>query len=175
VQIEIQVLETTPGEIRSAALFTDPKARPGRPDLGEAYPAIVSHLAETLGSERVFQAALMEERFPEKSWKRSRPHFKNGLSSGLAAALTPPVPNRPTRLLRQPKKIEVTREKIFLPKKSYTILDWSQVERLSGHWLDHPEFKAEERNYYQVRIAEGPVLWVFEDPLHQFFLHGWFE
>lgn len=173
VEITLEVLETTHAELLTES-FLKSSAR------SEDWNAAVAHLAESLGHDRVFQAQLVPERFPERSWKRIVP--KNKLHAGSHSSDEPGVLNlapRPTRLLQAPKKIEVTREKVFLKSrqqtKVYTIVEWSRMERISGHWLDDPEFKAKERNYFQVAIQEGPPLWIFEDRKHEFYLQGWFE
>jgi hypothetical protein len=173
LRLRLVVRETTPGYQRQQHLFDR------RDDLDEAYHSIMAHLAESVGPGQVFRAVVREARLPEKSWK------KREREDELHADVETQVAVRPSRLLARPRKIEVTREKIFLKVagrgraaagfKSYTIRSWSKVERISADWLESPVFQAVARNYYQVEIAEGPPLWIYEDEKHEFYLHGWYE
>jgi hypothetical protein len=169
LRVRVVVEETTPGYQRQAHLFDR------RDDIEEAYHSILAHLAESVGHARVFRAVVQEQRLPEKSWKK-REH-----DGELHAAVETLLATRPTRLLTQPKKIEVTHEKIFMKTarpgglKTYTIQSWSKVERITADWLESPVFQAVARNYYQVAIAEGPALWIYEDEKHDYYLHGWYE
>lgn len=171
LRVRTIVRETTPGYRRQQHLFDH------HDDIAEAYHSIVSHLAESLGQTRVFRAVVQESRFPEKSWKKRQNEKET--HADVATVLTA----RPSRLLAKPRKIEVTKENIFLlpvkgargAGKVYTITSWSRVERISADWLESPEFKSLTRNYYQVAIAEGPPLWIYEDESREFYLQGWYE
>lgn len=136
-----------------------------RDDQTEKMNAAIGHLAEALGAESVFRAKLVEERIPELSWKRSSRIEKNE-----AVDLTDKIPLRPTRLLSNPQPIEVTQTQVQMRKRTFTIEHWSEVERISCHWLDQLQL----RKYYKLDIIEGPSLWVYQDH-ENYYLHGYFE
>lgn len=160
LRVDFEVIDTTPGyEEQSNYLNQENEQR-------EELNSIVAHLAETVGKENIFKASLLEERFPESSFKRV-----SADSPITTIDLNGVIPQRPSRLLKNPHPIQVTQNSVFIRKKPYKILNWSSVERISGRWLD----KEESRSYYRLSIEDAPAIWVFEDINKNFFMHGYFE
>ena len=159
IGIRFEVLETSYGYEMQKSLFHH------REESSEALNGVMGHLAEILGKTKVFHAVLKEERLPELSWKK-RDHEKE-----MHADIVDKIPSRPLKVCPKPLRLQVTKDKIFLKNKSYTVTAWSEVERISDHWLDGEI----ERNYYRVAIVEGPALWIFKNAGDEYYLHGWFE
>ncbi|MBC7396768.1 MAG: hypothetical protein H7333_04925 [Bdellovibrionales bacterium] len=159
VGIRFEVRETAYGYEMQKSLFHN------REESFEALNGVMAHLSEILGKTKVFHAVLKEERLPELSWK------KRECEKEVHADIVDKIPGRPLKVCPTPLKLQVTKDRIFLKKKSYTVTAWSEVERISNHWLDGEI----SRNYYKVSIVEGPALWVFKDAADDYFLHGWFE
>jgi hypothetical protein len=151
------VSETSIGYEMQSNLFHN------REQSSEAVNAVMAHISELLGKGKVFHPVLVEERLPEVSWKK-RDHDKEQ-SADLSI-----LPLRPITVCPKPIKVQVTREMIHMKKKSFKIITWSEVERISDHWLDGEI----ERNYYRVTIENGPDLWIFKTKADEHYLHGWY-
>jgi hypothetical protein len=136
-----------------------------RDDFDEAMGSLFGQLEEFLGKDRVFWARVTEQRFPEKSWSKSKggaePH----------AEIHGKYPMRPTRIFKVPVPMGVIEGRVLLKGRRYKAIRWSQLERLALDWLDD----CPARNYYRVDLESGQALWVFSDPGHHFFVHGYFE
>lgn len=168
--IETKVLASAPFEYGQKNIFHNDE------DKSEELLSFHHQLVEVLGRENIFQAELLEDRRPEKSWKKnfdglheSRPEFLN--FSDL-------LPERATYLCRYPVRIEVTAGYVHIQKRRYRILHWNnQMEKISGGWFESPKANIEnkfDRNYYQVELEDHKRITVFEIPERQFFLHGYY-
>jgi len=135
-----------------------------REDQTEKMNAVASHLRESLGADKVFRASLVEDRIPEKSWRKLE---KNERPAALD--LSDRIPLRPTRIL-QPETIEVSANQVTFRRRRWRIERRSEVERISAHWLDGLQV----RHYVRLDLEHGPSLWVFEDA-NGTFLQGVFE
>ncbi len=131
------------------------------------HQALLSLLSEKNGKDKVYKASLKKRRLPEYAWEKTKAHEAKALK--LFATL----PDRPTKVISKPLPLRITHQKIFLEKldRSYTVVSWSEVEKLRDQWEDG----VIERDYYKVTILEGPPLWVFKIPEGEYFLNGWFE
>lgn len=136
-----------------------------REERDEAIGSLFGQLEEYLGQNRVFWASLTEERFPERSWKRSRMHCEE------QPDILGRYPIRPTRVFRSPIPVNVIQDRVVLKGRTFKSIKWSAVERLSLDWIDDEP----ARNYYRVDLEGGRALWVFSDPSHHYFAHGYFE
>jgi protein ImuB len=161
LSVRYEVLETTPGYDAQRDFFHSQEERT------ERLNSAIEQLAEELGKEKVFRAVTLEERLPEKSWKRRSGSEKSARLDGAGGPL---VPLRPTRLLPEPLKVEMNREKIILHGRELTIRSRSSVERISTGWLDG----LQTRDYFKAETEEGEAFWVFRDG-DSYFLHGYFE
>jgi hypothetical protein len=144
-------------------------------ETAELLSSLLKQLAEAHKKENIFQAELTEERLPEKSWRRS---FRLSASDSAGKlSLEGRIPRRPTYLMK-PERVEVTGGSVHIRKKPFKILRWSEnVERITGGWLhsdQDPYLLSHDRNYYQVEIETGTVLSIFQTPLQEYFLHGYF-
>ena len=136
-----------------------------REERNEVMGSFFGQMEEFLGKGQVFWASVTEERFPEKSWvKKRNPELQT-------VSLIKRYPKRPTRVFKTPVPITVIQDRIVLKGQNYKVRKWSSVERLSLDWLDD----VPSRNYYCVDLEKGTTLWVFTDPGHNYFLHGYFE
>lgn len=136
-----------------------------RGDSKEEMGSFFGQIEEYLGKGQVFWAQVTEERLPETSWAKSR------LPDPGAVDLNGRYPRRPTRIFARPLSITVIQDRLVLKGRTYKIAQWSAVERLSLNWLDD----SPARNYYQVDLDSGTRLWVFTDPGHHYFVHGYYE
>ncbi len=157
VGVRLEVLEHVAGFDSQREFFQEDS------NVEEDRNALLSFIAESVGRENVFQAHLKEERLPELSWEKAR--VKSPQKIDLSR-----LPPRPSRMLGKPERIEVTEGKVFLGSKSFPIIEWSEVERVSSRWLD----QFERRDYYKIDIENGCPLWVFMDTDGRTFLHGYF-
>jgi hypothetical protein len=157
-KIQMTVLETVVGSFGQRHLFHN------REEDQHQLNALIAQLCEIYGERKIFQARLIEERVPEKSWQPV------ALTPGSQLDLRGRVPLRPTHL-GTPEKIEVTQNRIYIRRKPYAITHWAEsIERISSHWLDG----VIDRNYYQVEVEDQTVLWIFKDPSNVYYLHGYF-
>jgi protein ImuB len=154
-------------EVTRAVLSTDSQRNffHNRDDFAEAMGSLFGQLEEYLGPGHVFWAQVTEDRLPEMSWIQTQ-----GGDSPYVT-LQGRYPLRPTRVFKAPVPITVIEDRISLKGRVYKTLKWSKPERLSLDWLDDTP----ARNYYRVELEQGRAFWVFSDPTHHFFLHGYFE
>ncbi|RYZ87628.1 MAG: hypothetical protein EOP06_12375 [Proteobacteria bacterium] len=135
-----------------------------------------NQLIEMLGKENIYQAELTEDRRPERSWKKNygSPHEVLPPPANLKELL----PERATYLCRYPIRIEVTAGYVHIKKKKYRILNWDNaVERISGGWFEKPEEEVKntfDRNYYYVELEKHQRITIFETPLKEYYLHGYY-
>jgi len=158
IRLRFTVLETAMGYEGQRNFFH------AREDQTEKMNSVASHLRESLGAEKVFRASLVEDRIPEKSWRKLEKNEKSA-----AIDLTDQIPLRPTRLV-QPEAIQIAADEVTFRRRRWRIERRSEVERISAHWLDGLQV----RNYVRLDLERGPSLWVFEDS-NGFFLQGFFE
>jgi hypothetical protein len=162
--LRCSVVSTTPGRSSQKDFFA-PHDGSTELDQQEALGSLFGELEEFLGRDHVFWARTTEERFPEKSW------VKTSQKESPQADLEGRYPKRPTRIFKNPVPISVIQDRVLFKGKKFKSIRWSKVERLSLDWLnDTPA-----RNYYQVELEGGRTLWVYSDPQHHYFVHGYFE
>ena len=171
IAVTCDVLSTTLGQNAQRNFFHS------REEYEEAMGSLFGQLEEYLGKGRVFWAKTTEERFPEKSWLRTKQ------KDSFQADLKNRYPRRPTRIFTSPIPISIIYRaegnlalqagvnRIVFRGKIFKSVKWSQVERLSMDWLDD----VPARNYYRVELEDGRALWIFSDPGHHYFAHGYFE
>jgi hypothetical protein len=169
-EIQTTVLKAVPFEIGQKNIFNNDEEK------FEHLHSIHNQLVEILGKENVFQAALTEDRRPEKSWKKIFDHPHEALSA--PSQILHIIPERATYLCRYPIKIEVKAGHIYIKNKCYKILFWdNQIEKISGGWYEKPSVEIQnvfDRNYSFVEIEGRQKISVFETPDHQFYLHGYY-
>lgn len=169
----IEALETTVTQT-VVGLLGQKNLLHNREEVSEQLASLLSQLSESHGKENIFQAEIVEDRRPEKSWKKS---LKIDFDNPIAGPhLEGRIPLRPTHLLR-PEKIEVTAGFVHIRKKPFKIVRWAEsVERISGGWNESSSTKTNtyDRNYYQVELESGTLVTIFETPKQQFYLHGYF-
>ena len=144
-----------------------------------ALAPLVDRLAVRLGAERVFRAAPVESRLPERSVRRV-PALAPAAGSSWPAALP-----RPSRLIDPPEPVEAT---AVVPDEPPSFFVWRRVryvvrgadgpERVRGEWWRADAEVASLRDYYRVEDREGRRFWLFRDaPMAQggrWWLHGRF-
>lgn len=159
VGIEIEVLQTAVNYNGQKNFFH------AREEIKERSDAAISQIAEHLGPDRIFLGKYIETVVPERSWTKAKvaPSSYPDFSSHL--------PERPSRLLRSPLRVQIAQEFIHIGKRKYRITKWSEVEKISADWLD----RLVERRYYRLQIEGKPTAWVFQDSSDEYFLHGYFE
>ncbi len=169
------VTASAPSQVGQKNLFHN------REEIAEQLHSLLSQLGETHGRENIFYAQLVEDRRPERSWKRTAqaPAEKSQLPT-LSVDLRGKIPLRPTYLLR-PEKIEITAGYVHIRRKPFKILKWSDsVERITGGWIEKSHVTNEsientfDRNYYSIELVTGTTISVFQTPLQHYYLHGYF-
>ncbi len=159
IAMSCEVLSTTLGHSAQRHFFHS------REEYTEALGSLFGQLEEYLGKGHVFWTKTTEQRFPEKSWEKTRNKTDESVD------LHQKYPLRPTRVFKSPIPISIIHDRILFKGRAFRTIRWSCVERLSLDWLDNTP----ARNYYRVDLTEGRALWVFSDPGHHFFVHGYFE
>ncbi len=148
-------------------------------ETAEKIHILLSQLNEVHGKEKIFHAALTEDRRPERSWQKIIHQTDNKLKT---IQINEKIPPRPTYLIR-PEKIEVRAGFIFIRRKPFRISKWSEnFERITGGWAEESNLNLEnqhlqnsfDRNYYQVELETGTVLTIFQTPAQSYYLHGYF-
>ena len=162
--VECRVLETVKGlSAQKNLLNNNEEAR-------EQKQTLIGQLSEKHGRDKIFQAELVEDRRPERSWKKvSKVALKN-------IEFLKKIPERPTHLL-SPRKVQITAGFLHYGDKKLRIVKWSLwVERISGGWHEQPGNleSSFDRNYYKVELENGLSLAVFQTPNKNFYLHGYY-
>jgi len=156
-------------------------------DTQRALSALVDHLTNRLGPEKLWRVAPYASHVPERAVQRASP---------LNA---PPVwdsdhiPSRPIRLLRRPESIDVT---ALLPDDPPVHFHWRRSlhrvraatgpERIAAEWWrraqpDDMHQTDLVRDYYRVETTEGARFWIFRSGLRgyvrapRWYLHGLFS
>lgn len=162
--LETRVSNTVPGTIGQRNLLHRHE------EIDEQQQALLGQLSEIHGKENIFFAELIEDRRPEKSWKKTEK------AAARPSDFTARVPLRPTHLLK-PEQIEVTTGFVHIRRQAYPILNWSQnVERISGGWQEQATDlnNSYDRNYYVIELENGSSISIFQAPDQKFYLHGYF-
>ena len=114
----------------------------------------LDRIANRLGSENVHGVKPAADHRPEASWMAT-PMEK--------AASNLKFPDRPLWLLPEPRALQLA----ALPRIT------SGPERIESGWWDDCDV---QRDYYVVRVATGPDLWVFKDLQNSnWYLHGFWS
>lgn len=164
--VQTTVLKTAPGTEGQKNLLHRHE------EIIEQKQALMAQLIEIHGKDQVFQAQLVEDRRPERSWtKVPESSWKKTADEKMKdSELIKQIPLRPTHIMR-PEQIEVTAGMVHIRKKAYRILQWPKdVERITGGWQKTPY----DRNYYILELENGVKISVFQDQNQKFFLHGYF-
>jgi protein ImuB len=157
ISIAFQILEWVPAKEAERDFFTK------KEEEEEAWGSLVSRLSDKLGKEKVFIASPVERYLPENGWTKT-------LNQPLEASL--PIPSRPLRLLKSPKKITISGKNIYADRKKWEIEEMEGPERLSGEWW----FESFDRDYFKVTSRSGEALWIYKTPgTKQYYLHGIFD
>lgn len=140
---------------------------------------LVDRLAARLGESRIFRAAPIESRMPERSVGRVSPLAPRTQASWPAA-----LP-RPSRLIDPPEPVIAF---AVVPDEPPASFVWRHVrhkvraadgpERVRGEWWRVDEEVASLRDYYRVEDSEGRRFWLFRDaPMAEngrWWMHGRF-
>ena len=141
----------------------------------EQQQALLGQLSEIHGRENIFFAELVEDRRPERSWKKvDKTDQKKSVE--FNRQLTTRMPLRPTHLLK-PEQIEVTAGFVHLRGKKLRIAAVSsEVERITGGWQNIPaDLKnSYDRSYFQIELENHTELLVFQTADQKYYLHGFF-
>lgn len=120
----------------------------------EALTHTLDRLAARLGKENVHGLQSIADHRPEASWASTTPERK---------APEPNFPGRPLWLLPEPKPLQIS----AIP------LITSGPERIEAGWWDDHDV---QRDYYIVRLSNGPDLWVYRDlSSSNWYLHGFWS
>lgn len=132
--------------------------------LGQA--AIQRYLpAEHYWPERSIQPAYNLTQQPESSWPDQTQRPVRLLSNPIPVSVSAPVPDYPPMLFRYKGMV-------------HTIVKADGPERIEQEWWLQ---EGEHRDYYCVEDEKGQRYWLFRsghytgEPLHQWFLHGYFS
>lgn len=171
-EIVLSAPRTEPVEGRQASVLD---AGAGEGDLAP----LVDRLGVRLGEHRVFRAAPVESRVPERSVRR-------------IPALTPPLRHswptalpRPSRIVDPPEPVNAI---ALLPDAPPTFFFWRRTryivraadgpERVRGEWWRTDREVNSLRDYYRVEDSHGHRFWLFRDaPMTenpQWWMHGRF-
>jgi protein ImuB len=162
-----------------------------RSEAREPLPDLLARLSDHLGDAALVAPVCVEAWRPEAAWRAERfPRASIGARvdrRAEALASDDPVAlqqawewelesPRPTRLLREPHRLEVRWEggepaAVRLPRGWAVVERSSPVERLVGEWWD-PQ-NAFDRDYRVLRV-DGRDLWMYAEGGHCW-LHGWFD
>lgn len=171
-QIESHVLSTVVFTGAQRNVFSNDEEK------SEGLDNLHNYLSELVGKKSLFQAKLLQDSRPEKSFEKlfGSSHRETDKAESMLIAET--LKKRPTYFLPRPVKVEVTAGYIFIREKKYRILHWDpDVERISGGWFEKPDERftnTYDRNYSFVEIEGGQRIFIFETRDQQFFLHGYY-
>lgn len=159
--LQLEITEIAPG--RGAQRdFLDK-----REEEAEAWDALLARMRQKLGKNAVFAARLADRHLPEASWRpvdAVSAFVGNTDNASIESLKELELVRRPSRLLKQPKRLAGP------PETIWQIIDRVGPERISGEWWHEPF----DRDYYRLTTASGDLLWVFKSQ-GDFFLHGYFD
>ncbi len=163
----------------------------------EAWEGVVARIAQKIGKERVFVAQLVERYLPEKAYLRklvSVPPVIAGFSRSdcVVASLVKSEsrsvrrvsevvewPRRPVRMLRSPERLckEGRTLRVLRNGSRWKVVSWEGPDRVSGEWWKDASFDGFSRDYYQVVVEGGEVLWIYLESGAEevIYLHGYFD
>jgi protein ImuB len=128
-----------------------------------ALAPLVDRLGVRLGQERVFRAAPVESRVPERSVKRIP-------ALAPATGSWPEALPRPSRIIDPPEEVQAM---ALLPDYPPTLFVWRRVryrvrsadgpERVHGEWWRSDAETGEMRDYYRVEDEAGRRFWLFRN------------
>lgn len=165
----LETLETTvtahvPGLLAQKSLLNRNE------ETDEQMQALLGQLIEIHGQGQIYHAEIVEDRRPERSWKKSTTPQPG--PSGLNLVF----PLRPTHVVRA-ERIHLTGDYVHIRGKPHKIISRSGlIERISGGWHDKPDDleNSFDRNYYNIELEGGLRICVFETPDGLFFLQGYY-
>ncbi len=154
----------------------DPDAATGG---AAALAPLVDRLAVRLGPARVFRAAPVESRMPERAVRRVPP------LAPLSRLSWPAVLPRPSRMIDPPEQVTAF---AIVPDDPPASFVWRRIryvvraadgpERVRGEWWRDDAEVASLRDYYRVEDTGGHRFWLFRDaPMAEggrWWLHGRF-
>jgi hypothetical protein len=163
--LRMQMIESAPGPGAQADFFDT------REKEVEAWNSLVTRLSQKLGPDQVFLAELVQRYLPERAWKRMLKEAPTSSPANESA-----LPERPSRLLRQPMPLLREGESLLAlgRKRSWHAKSWEGPERLSGEWWE----EGFARDYYRVSTDEGRDLWVYAregEAQGSLWLQGYFD
>lgn len=172
--LEFEALELAPRESLQENFMDREEAR--EEAAAQGFRDLVSELSTKLSTEKeIYQAELAPVWRPERSWKKVLKDPSRLQGSSL------PVPNRPLKILNPPESLRRLGRYLFWNSARYTILEFSQIERLSGEWWE--EDGGFTRTYYRVQVeeegGEARSFWIFREQVSVentggLFIHGVF-
>ncbi len=129
-----------------------------------ALAPLVDRLGVRLGAERVFRAAPVESRVPERSVKRVP------ALAPVTGFSWPDALPRPSRIIDPPEEVQAMALLPDYPPRSFV---WRRVhyrvasadgpERVHGEWWVSDAETAELRDYYRVEDEKGRRFWLFRN------------
>ncbi len=166
--LETKILITVPGNVAQKNLLHNHEEQ------NEQLQALLAQLGEAHGISNIFHAELTEDRRPEKSWRKIRPHEVE-----KKLDLHGKIPLRPTRLLSVPIKVLVRDAHLYIQGRKFKIVLWSPFpERICGDWFEDTSLvkKSYARNYFQVELERAPAVSLYQeqDQSPEFYLHGYY-
>lgn len=182
--VTIRVTETAPGTSGQRALFDRID------ELSENWDSLIGRLQQKLGEQATFFALPTRQHLPEQGWTAARPE-----RIPLPASAPQPVPDgrtprpascpatRPSRLLKRTVPLQIDHPTRLLcwpgPRPG------ARARRLRITAIEGPECLipplGQERRYYRIQCAEGPLLWVYSteeadfEALKSVQLQGYFD
>lgn len=186
--VTIQITETLPGTSGQRDLFDRID------ELSEHWDSLIGRLEQKLGQGSAFFALPTRQHVPEQGWTQARPERIPAAEPqaapaphALPAASCTLLPTRPSRLLKRTVPLSIGAPSAESP----SLLSWptprpgARARRLQISSFEGPECLipplGQERRYYRVRCAEGPVLWVYStedaafEALKSVQLQGYFD
>lgn len=130
----------------------------------ESFFQLVSRIATKLGPNAAFFAELKENYLPERNWSRASEKVLNTVQETV-------TPERPLRLFKEPRPVQVIDNKLFYNRQHYVIIEWKNAEVLLSNWWD---LGGGERIYHKLNTSLGDSFWIFTNRDH-YYLHGIFE
>ena len=142
---------------------------------------LLSRLSQRLGSDQILVPRLQDSHAPEQAcqwqpWqtlasgpgRSGRPGRPNQRGTPEASDWrSPGQPARPLWLLDPPQAL---RRQGHRPCLDQPLQLKAGPERIETHWWDQPI----QRDYFIAQTHDQQLVWIFRNPDHQWFLHGYF-
>lgn len=160
--LRLQVSQIEPLSDQTADLFEGPQRQ------HRSLRQLCERLQARLGEDQVFRLRLEDRHRPEAAMALdAHQPWANGRPRTIEASPGTGFPARPIWLLEAPEPLPVSQHR---PCYQGPLRLRAGPERIEAEWWSDPM----QRDYFVAETSDQRLIWVFRNPQHEWFLHGFF-